>query len=497
NDVYPSSLGRSHGAIYLTENGGDHWERVLELRNASVVEICTSDPRVMYAGSIVGIYRSMDGGHSWEEVAGHLWGSEDVLAGFPIDMQCDPRDPMRIFINNYLGGNFLSEDGGQTWEVASNGYTGALLRQVGVSAGDAAHVYNASRMGVFVSYDYGDNWHGTAYFPARSPEGIIVAVDPFDGNHILSVFLDAGPDPKVSWDGGRSWSVINTGLFAPGKWTTGSFTQIVFSPYDANLVLATAGFLDCYKQPPACLSEPGYGVLRSTDRGNTWSQTSINDSHVFDLKFVSHTLAYAAAYPDTIYRSADGGQTWEVADQGITAQIPPGTHPDADMSKPILTAIAIDPFDQNRLLAGFINAGLMISVDGGDSWQISAAGLLPETSVIDIIMDAVNQGVVYLGSSNAGVFYSTDSGLTWAALNEGLITRAVTDLALSADGSVLYAATEGGGVWRLATQPISAEPVFTPLWARVTIPGIYIGLAFPLAWLKFSCRRAFQSEREP
>ncbi|MBE0411632.1 MAG: hypothetical protein IBX69_18045, partial [Anaerolineales bacterium] len=322
NDVYPSSPGRSHGAIYLTENGGDHWERVLELHNASVVEICTNDPRVMYAGSIVGIYRSMDSGHSWTEVAGHLWGSEDVLAGFPIDMQCDPRDPMRIFINNYLGGNFLSEDGGQTWQVSSNGYSGALLRQVGVSAGDAAHVYSASRMGVFVSHDYGDNWHGTAFFPARSPEGIIVAVDPFDGNHILSVFLDAGPDPKVSWDGGRSWSVVNTGLFAPGKWTTGSFTHIVFSPYDSNLVLAAAGFLDCYKQPPTCRTEPGYGILRSTDGGQTWSQTSLNDAHVFDLKFVSQTLAYAAAYPDTIYRSIDGGQTWEVADQGITAQIP-------------------------------------------------------------------------------------------------------------------------------------------------------------------------------
>jgi uncharacterized protein (TIGR03382 family) len=39
------------------------------------------------------------------------------------------------------------------------------------------------------------------------------------------------------------------------------------------------------------------------------------------------------------------------------------------------------------------------------------------------------------------------------ALNDGLLTRSAIDLALSADGSVLYLATEGGGVFRLGTPP--------------------------------------------
>ncbi len=159
----------------------------MALNNASTVEICTSDPNVVYAGSFNGIHRSDDGGHTWQETMGFLWGTEDVLAGFPIDMLCDPSDPMRIFVNNYIGGNFLSEDGGVTWKLASKGYTGAMVSQVDVSYTDPAHVYNASRMGVFVSQDGGENWNGTAYAPARAPEADVVAVDHWDDNHILAV----------------------------------------------------------------------------------------------------------------------------------------------------------------------------------------------------------------------------------------------------------------------------------------------------------------------
>jgi len=450
NDPYQTALGQAIGAIYLTEDGGDHWKRVLALSNASTVEISSSDPNVMYAGSINGIYRSTDGGHTWVETAGHLWGSDDVLAGFPIDMQCDPRDPMRIFVNNYIGGNFVSEDGGYTWRVSSKGYTGALLRQVDVAAGDATRVYSASRMGGFVSGDSGDTWSGTAYHPARSPEAIVVSVDHFDADHVLAVLQDAGPEPKATWDGGKSWSVVDIGLWGPGKWESGSFTEIVFSPYDQDLVLASAGAIDCYKQPGGCVSAVGHGVLRSSDGGATWSQTGLTGIQVNDLVTASENVAYAAASPDTIYRSEDGGQTWQVVAEGLASRIQLEPSPDRDVRiTPILISIAVDPSDPNRLFAGFADGGLMISTDGGQSWEISAAGLLPETSVVAVETDPAHPGVVYLGSPNSGVFCSTDSGRGWTALNDGLSTRAITDLALSSDGSVLYAATEGGGVWRL------------------------------------------------
>jgi hypothetical protein len=52
---------------------------------------------------------------------------------------------------------------------------------------------------------------------------------------------------------------------------------------------------------------------------------------------------------------------------------------------------------------------------------------------------------------NAGVFYSIDSGSQWLSLNEGLDLKTVLRLTLSSGGTLLYAATEGGGVYRLGS----------------------------------------------
>ncbi|MFN2145300.1 MAG: WD40/YVTN/BNR-like repeat-containing protein, partial [Anaerolineales bacterium] len=94
----------------------------------------------------------------------------------------------------------------------------------------------------------------------------------------------------------------------------------------------------------------------------------------------------------------------------------------------------------------------MTSADGGTTWEIAASGLLPEMSVIDIEADQVHPGVVYLGSSSSGVYYTSNGGESWMVLNDGLSTRAVTDLALSGDGSVLYMASSGGGIFQLGGQ---------------------------------------------
>ena len=52
------------------------------------------------------------------------------------------------------------------------------------------------------------------------------------------------------------------------------------------------------------------------------------------------------------------------------------------------------------------------------------------------------------GSADSGVYRSTDGGISWQAINQGLQMRAVNALALTPDGAHLYAATEGGGVYR-------------------------------------------------
>jgi hypothetical protein len=94
-----------------------------------------------------------------------------------------------------------------------------------------------------------------------------------------------------------------------------------------------------------------------------------------------------------------------------------------------------------------------------------SAGLEPNGNHRDIVFDAAHPGVVYTSDISSGVYRSDDGGETWLKLSEGLTTRAATGLSLSADGNHLYAATSGGGVFRL---DLNGKP---PISTGVTLFG--------------------------
>ena len=74
---------------------------------------------------------------------------------------------------------------------------------------------------------------------------------------------------------------------------------------------------------------------------------------------------------------------------------------------------------------------------------------------IDFQVDPITPEVMYIADKFSGVYRSTDAGQMWQAINNGLMPRSTNALSLSSDGQHLYAATEGGGVFRL---DISGQP---------------------------------------
>lgn len=74
---------------------------------------------------------------------------------------------------------------------------------------------------------------------------------------------------------------------------------------------------------------------------------------------------------------------------------------------------------------------------------------IPWTVISSIAIDPEKPQTIYVADYHLGVYMSTDGGLSWDAINEGLSTKAVKTLALSADGWILYAVTVGEGVFRL------------------------------------------------
>jgi len=440
NNAYPDG-----GGAYLTTNGGTSWQEVIPDENINAVEFSLSNPNIAYAGSAGAIYRSDDQGQSWRKISDETegWGSTGVRAGFPIDFQVDPRDSNRIFANNYGGGNFLSIDGGRTWTVASDGYTGAQVRDIAVDQTDPGTVYTAARSGFFRSTDGGDTWAGLNKPPAYNLEWNVVAVDPSNPRHVLAA-NNWDPILLQSSDRGQTWEGTSERLGEGLGWRV-----IAFAPSDSRTVYA--GSSAFYSAGVFDDRMPAAGVYVSHDGGSIWApanDTLSSQVNVIDLAVdpADPQIVYAATGNSGLLKSSDGGHSWRKMNQ--------------TESTAVVLSVAVNPSNSNVVYAGIERIGLYRSDDAGTTWQLSMEGMPLETRVGDIVFDPQNPQVVYASDHFSGVYRSGDSGRTWRQINSSLRTRAVNRLAISGDGLHLYAATEGEGVYRLDVNGVA--PVSTP-----------------------------------
>ncbi len=454
---------RHAGGVYLTMDGGRTWKNTLQQDDAifEAVEFSMSDPAIAYAGNEQAIYRSADGGLTWHKVtSGQNWGPPGVCAGFPIDFQVDPRNPDRIFANEYGGGNFLSSDGGKTWVDVSRGYSGAQVRDMAVLPAQPATVLAAARSGLFISSDGGNQWKGLNYPPVTSMEWNVVAVDPNDDRHILAA---------TNWNGlaeshnsGHSWDIT-----VPLTESQVGWRAIAFVPADPKIVYAGMGGF--YSAGVFESSMPGGGMYVSRDGGSSW--TKFNDSlsrdaHVTNIAIEPQngTGVYAATANHGLLKGTIGEQGWIQLGGGL-----PSTRP--------VLSVAIRPDNSQTIFAGVEREAVYKSTDGGATWVKPASGLNPEASVSDIVFDPANPSTVYLADLLSGVYRSQDEGVTWSVINHGLNSRAVNALAISSDGLHLYAATEGNGVFRLdingqPPEPAAIQPTLAPAIQPTSAPAI-------------------------
>jgi photosystem II stability/assembly factor-like uncharacterized protein len=445
---------RDFGGVYRTEDGGESWTSVARGQFHSV-EFSTSDPNVAYAASPDAFLRSEDGGKSWLQFSrydvGGGWGPGGIRPGVPIDLQIDPRDPYRIFVNNYGGGNFLSEDGGLTWMTASDGYTGADLSDISVHPHNPAVVYVNGRSGPFMSVDGGKSWTGLN--PVRVQEiaeGSLISIDPSDPEHLIMASAHWGWTYE-SEDRGATWQLVldeadnlHPLRVADNNQKFQGIQALEFAPSDPQTVFAGFGIWGCASNAieDLCEARTIGSLLISKNGGSSWSwieEAALDGQTVTDIVVhpENEDIAWAATAMDGIYQTVDGGSSWTSQASGRTT--------------PFLMDLAIQPGDPTTLYAASFSGGVFKTVDGGENWSRLGVGMDPNEPLTSIVLDPSRPSVLYAGSRASGVFVSEDAGKTWMTLSDGLRTRAVNSLAISADGRTLYAATRGEGVFRLST----------------------------------------------
>lgn len=182
--------------------------------------------------------------------------------------------------------------------------------------------------------------------------------------------------------------------------------------------------------PDVVYAAVSYGVYLSEDFGASWTKLRFPTYHEIRDIATAPDDAYTVyvATEHGIYKCESFGGYW------------------TDIGLDDVTALAISPDDPDMILAGAAggNAGIYLSLNGGDTWELKYDASV--YSVSTLLFDPDSSGHVYAGlsrSSGPGFLKSTDGGITWGATS--LAATVVYEIAMSAAGSVppvIYAMTK-------------------------------------------------------
>jgi photosystem II stability/assembly factor-like uncharacterized protein len=302
--LYVGTIGEG---LWRSLDGGESFVRASDGMfvecHVRALAVDARDPRVLHLGCELGLFRSGDGADNWARV-------ESPLNGLQIwSILQMPSAPQTMFVGTCPSRLFRSTDGGRGWTEPSARITPECPRIL------------HTRVTTLVA-------------DPNEPDTIWAGVE-IDGIH-------------QSRDGGRSWHKVGSGL--------------------SSLDIHALAIVPARHGPKRLIAATNNDINLSTDDGQTWQPLHIGRSLPWSY---CRTLAQPVGQPDVILlgngngppghagviaRSVDGGETWEAA------QLP-------GLANSTIWNFATHPADPSLIYASSVSGELYRSVNGGVSWE--------------------------------------------------------------------------------------------------------------------------------
>ncbi len=361
----------------------------------------------LYAGTVGGVYLSINFGTSWTDISSGLL-SLDIRA---LAVAPDGKGGTNLFagvwddfagVGGLRGAIFRSTDNGISWTKV---FVDNLDSQLG--RGVMALLAHPNKTGgtdlfasfyldgrIFLSTDNGSYWKEVI---RQSQFNAFTSID--------SNIFAGGNNIYLTNDNGVTWTESDSGI-----------TNLVAgSSVSALVVNGTnifAGISNTVSDTNSCI------IYLSTDNGKSWNRrgSGINATKANSLAVIGNNIL--AGTDNGIYVSNDNGMSWSAANTGLeTIGIGP------------LAVIGTNIFASTQ-------HGVFLSTNNGSSWN-------PITGLIPLFVSTLSSnGTDLLAGTYRGVYLSTDNGNNWAPRNTGWPDYSIT--ALAARGSNIYAGTYGG-----------------------------------------------------
>lgn len=497
------ALGREWGSnpdrgVFLTKDAGKNWEKVLyldETTGCSDIAMELSNPKVLYAGmwtfsrkpwrfddggGKTAVYRSLDGGKTWEKIMKGLPNKPMARIGLSI-AQSQPNTVYMITEFKDLSGTlFRSDDRGSNWKMVNDdpnlNFRPFYYSDVRVDPSNPDHLFTLSGR-LSKSTDGGR----TFKMIARDVHGDHQSlwINPKNGKHVLSG-SDGGY--QVSYDGGETWDIINNvelsqfyqilvddkvpynvygGLQDNGTWV-GPSNSLVEAGIMKRHWTGLAGGDGYYAVPIPGQEHEIYANLQGgvifhvdTKLGNvrnihpypkiTGSAGDAIDQHKYRFNWDS-PIHISPHDPNTVYtggnvifRSRDKGYNWEEISPDLTTndkskQISSGgeiyqDNTAAEFHCTVLT-IAESPKQKDVIWAGTDDGNIQITRDGGKTWanvKNNIKGLPAFAWVGKIHASEHDAGTAFVAVDQHRMddftphaYMTTDYGKTWTTISGGL-----------------------------------------------------------------------------
>jgi len=283
-------LGSVDGGLFISDDGGVTWRSDADMKGQSIRALtpAPSNPQILVAGTLKGVYRSNDGGEHWTLISPQ--GSQELHEVESIAI--DPDDPQTIYAGTWHL-PWKTTDGGAHWANIKQGIIDdSDVFSIIVDPKDAKTVYASACSGIYKSQTAGETFKKVQGIPSTARRTRVLMQDP---QNLNIVFAGTTEGLYRSTDAGANWQRM-----------TGQeviVNDVFVDPKNTNRVL---------------LATDRSGVLASNDGGSSFSASDSGFSarqvtaYVSDLQHPS-TLYVGVVNDKTfggVFVSENGGLNW-------------------------------------------------------------------------------------------------------------------------------------------------------------------------------------------
>ncbi|MDX1674420.1 MAG: hypothetical protein R3314_06485 [Longimicrobiales bacterium] len=427
-----------HDGLWRSDDAGATWAQVSSFDRLTArafyytnVDVDPVDPSVIWVNAHVPLFRSRDGGETWETVR--------TPHGDNHDIWIDPNDT-DLMVQGNDGGANVSRDGGETWTEQTNQPTSEMY---GIDLDDR-----------FPYWVYGGQQDNAVVGVASLPPAV--------GENEVELGCETGPavpkpgDPDVLYNSCKGrfmvWhreTGLNQNYYVGGVYMYGHaarelpfrmqrVTPIEVSPHDPDRVYYGAQYVmvtedngvtwtrlsdDLTATPPGTQGISGEPITRDITGEEVYSTL-----YAIEESPLERGVIWVGSYDGPFHISRDNGETWT---EITPPELPPGGRVQAIDPSPHHAGTAI--YSVMRFMLDDWQPYVYRTRDYGQTWERLTTGEngIPADYPVRVVReDPVRPGLLYAGAEFA-VYVSFDDGAHWQPLQLDLPAVPVTDLAFA------------------------------------------------------------------